>query len=103
MIAILEKELKILKAKLNKAKRNLDDTGSDRHYNLVEKYESQIFDIEKLSTNGESAALKEFEFIDFITDIQSKLKNLRLDYPSQDGLLILSNYMECRVEKWIRS
>ena len=102
MVEILEKELKRLEAKRGKARANLNDTGLDRYYKLVNKCEDQIFEIEKLAAGNQSAALREYEFIDFITDIKSKLENLRLDYPHENGLLIMSNYVKGRVEKWIR-
>jgi hypothetical protein len=103
MVEILEKELKRLETKRSAAQASLNDAGSDRYYNLAKKYEDQIFEIEKLIASGKSTALREYEFINFMTDVKSKLENLRLDYPHEEGLLIISNYLKQRTEEWIKA
>jgi hypothetical protein len=102
MVETLEKELITLESKRVEAQRNFNDTGNDRYFKIVSKCENQISEIEKLLNCNKKAALQEFELIELVTDIKIKVKNLRLDYPHEDGLLLLSNYLESRVEKWIR-
>lgn len=97
MVELLEKELKKLEEKKSKAKRDYNDTGYDKHWKIIKKCEDQIAEIDKLMENSKSTTVKEFEFLEKINNIKNKVINLRLDYPHEDGLKILANYLESEI------
>jgi len=95
---ILKREIEKLKKKQSIAQANLNDTGFDRYYNSVSRYEKQISEIEKLIASGERIALIEHEHSDLLSEIKDKAENLRLDFPHDDGLLLFLNWLEERIE-----
>ena len=104
MANMIQKELERLQCKLKEATGNYEDTGLDRYWKLQQKYEGEISEIEKLTDTSLpiKIAVMENDFTNLIVDIKKKIGNLRLDYPHDDGLILLSNYYEKSVEKWKR-
>lgn len=100
MVEILDKELDRLYKKRHEARKNYDDTGHNRYWKIINECDKKIDEINKLIKDSSAAALKEFNIINMMTDIKQKAANLRLDYPHDEGLLKLQNYINSRVEIW---
>ena len=99
MVEILDRELEKLTEKKHKAELEYADTGHDKYWKVIQKCEEQINAINKLIENGKSTIMKEYEFSIIIKNIKSKVRNLRFEYPHEDGLRMLENCLDGDLSK----
>lgn len=99
---IIEKERKRLRNKYDYHRANHRDTGNNRNYNLMNRYEDELIELDHLQTRINQMESQEYRFNSLLNDLSAKATNLRLDYPHEDALLLFEIYFRERREQWGR-
>ena len=97
---IIEKERKRLQKKYEYHRGCHRDTGYDRYFNLMNRYENELLALEQLKERIEQAQRQDHIFNSLLNDLSAKAANLRLDYPNDDALLHFQIYLRERREQW---
>jgi len=100
IIKIIEKERNRLQKKYEYHRGCHRDTGYDRYYNLMDRYENELWALEQLQTRIEQAQSQDHIFNSLLNDLSAKVTSLRLDYPHDDALLYFQIYLRERRERW---
>lgn len=100
IIRLITQELKRLEKQKDYHRGNFRDTGNQRNYNLMDRYENEIIELQDHLELIRHTASRELRFRQDIAGIAKQVSDLRQDLPDHDGLIELDTHLKAIIQMW---
>ena len=101
-MSLLKKEIRRLKRLYEYHRGNHRDTGNQRNFNLLNRYEDKIAELQRIQERFRENVNVEQNFWLQLADIQKFVANLRKSAPDDDNLLSVELFLEDNRRRWGR-